>query len=110
MVKRYGKQTGIDLGDKGNPQAQATMASLYAKDNVASLQKTLGRIPSKPELYMAHVLGAQGAAKLINSNPNQEAIMLFPRQVFDANRDIFFNGKTPRTAAQVYQLLSQKVS
>lgn len=110
MVGRYGKQTGIDLGDKNNPQAQATMAALYAKDNIASLQNTLGRMPTKGELYMAHVLGASGAAKLINADPNKEAIMLYPRQVFDANREIFFNGRQPRTVAEVYQLLNHKVT
>lgn len=110
MVQRYGKQTGIDLGDKANPQAQATMAALYAKDNISSLQNTLGRMPTKGELYMAHVLGATGAAKLINADPSKEAIMLYPRQVFDANRNIFFNGKQPRSAAEVYQLLNDKVT
>lgn len=110
MVMRYGKQTGIGLGDKNNPQAQATMAALLAKDNIASLQASLGRTPTKGELYMAHVLGANGAQKLIKANPDQEALMLYPRPVLDANRNIFFNGKIPRTAAQVYQLLSQKVA
>lgn len=110
MVMRYGKQTGINIGDKNNPQAQATMASLLAKDNIVSLQKTLGRMPTKPELYMAHVLGAHGASKLINANPNQEAIMMFPRQVFDANRGIFFSGKRPNTVAEVQNILSRKVA
>lgn len=110
MVNRYGKQTGIDLKDKNNPQAQATMAQLYAQDNIKSLQNTLGRLPTKGELYMAHVLGANGAAKLINADPNKEALMLFPRQVFDANRPIFFNGRNPRSAGEVYQILNDKVS
>lgn len=110
MVNKYGKQAGIDLADKSNPQAQATMASLLAKDNIQSLQHTLGRLPSKGELYMAHVLGANGAAKLINADPSKEAIMLFPRQVFDANRPIFFNGRQPRTVADVYKLLNDKVT
>lgn len=110
MVKKYGKQTGIDLGDKNDPKAQATMASLLAKDNIQSLQNTLGRMPTKGELYTAHVLGAQGASKLIQANPNQEAIMLFPRQVFDANRNLFFSGKTPRTVADVRNILEKKVA
>lgn len=109
MVARYGKQTGIDLGDKNNSQAQTTMVGLLAKDNIKSLNSTLGRMPSKGELYMAHVLGASGAAKLINADPNQEAIMLYPRQVLDANRSIFFDDKQPRTAGEVQQLLASKV-
>lgn len=110
MVAKYGKQTGIAIGDKNNPQAQATMATFYAKDNISSLQKSLGRMPSKPELYMAHVLGAQGAANLIKADPNQEAIMIFPRQVFDANRQIFFDGSRPRRVSEVQNILAKKVS
>lgn len=110
MVSRYGKQTGIGLQDKNNPQAQTIMTKLLAQDNIRSLQKTLGRLPTKGELYMAHVLGSNGAAKLINADPSKEAIMLFPRQVFDANRNIFFQGKQPRSVADVYQILNQKVA
>lgn len=110
MVNKYGAQTGIGLRDKANPDAQRTMAGLLAKDNVQYLQKTIGRVPTKGELYAAHVLGGPGAAKLINADPNREAIMLFPRQVLDANRTLFFNGKQPRTVAQLQQLLTQKVS
>lgn len=110
MVKKYGQETGITLGDKANPQAQATMAQKYAQDNITSLNKTLGRMPSKEELYMAHVLGAHGAATLINAPGDREAILLFPKQVLDSNRSIFFNGKQPRTVSEVYNLLSKKVA
>lgn len=110
MVSKYGKQTGIGLKDKNDPVAQATMTKFLAQDNIKSLQNTLGRLPTKGELYMAHVLGAKGASQLINSNPNKEAIMLYPRNVLDANRNIFFDGKRPRTVSEVYQLLNNKVS
>ena len=110
MVNKYGQQTGIKLSDKNDPKAQTTMAALYAQDNVKSLQNNLGRMPTKGELYMAHMLGPVGAAKLISADPNKEALMLFPRPVTDANRTIFYNGKVPRTAGQVYAILNQKVS
>lgn len=109
MVAKYGNQTGIKFADKNNPQAQATMAGLLAKDNVQSLQNTLGRMPTKGELYMAHVLGAGGASSLIKANPSQEAITLFPRNVSDANRSLFFNGRQPRSVAELQQLLASKV-
>ena len=110
MVMKHGKETGIGIGDKNNPQAQAVMASLYAKDNIPVLEKTLGRMPTVPELYMAHVLGGHGASKLLSANPGQEAIMSFPRQVSDANRPIFYDKNRPRTVAEVQQLLTKKVS
>lgn len=110
MIMRYGKQTGLTLQDKNDPRAQAMMASLLAKDNIKELTPILGRMPSKGELYMAHFLGAKGAATLLNADPQKEAIMLFPRQVFDANRSVFFNGKQPRTVGEVRQLLNDKVA
>lgn len=110
MVNKYGKQVGITLQDKNNPQAQAYLTKKLAEDNAQSLTKTLGRAPNIGELYMAHVLGATGAAKLINADPAKQAVLLFPQQVLNANRSIFFNGKQPRTVAEVQQLLSKKVS
>lgn len=110
MVNKYGSQTGIKIGDKSNPQAQQVMARLYAQDNIKELQKLTGRTPTQGELYAAHVLGATGASKLLNADPNQEAVMLFPRQVFDANRQIFFTGKRPNTVGEVQQILAKKVS
>lgn len=110
MVMRHGKETGITISDKSNPQAQATMASLLAKDNIKTMSPLIGRMPTLPELYAGHVLGAHGAAKLINANPQQEAIMIFPRQVTDANRPIFFQGNRPRTVAEVKNILTQKVA
>ncbi len=113
MVKKYGQQTGITMQDKTNPQAQAVMARFLAQDNIKSLQKNLGRMPTKGELYQAHVLGAHGAAQLIRavqSTPNRQAIMLFPKAVTGANHDLFFNGNTPKTVQQLYSTLSQKVA
>ena len=113
MVKRYGDQTGITMQDKNDPAAQTTMAKLYAKDNVAKMQPFLNRLPTKGELYAAHVFGADGALRLINAannTPDKQAIMLFPRAVTAGNRSIFFNGNQPRTVSEVYQIISKKVS
>jgi hypothetical protein len=110
MVAKYGQQTGIKIQDKNDPAAQTAMVKLLAQDNINALNKSLGRLPTKGELYIAHVLGAGGTSKLLNSSPNQEAAMLYPRNVVDANRTIFYNGKQPRSVAEVYQLLSNKVA
>lgn len=110
MVSKYGAQTGIKLSDKNDPQSQSVMARLYAGDNIKQLEPVIGRMPTKGELYMSHLLGATGAAKLINAQgTGKEAIMLYPRQVLDANRNIFFDGRKPRTVEDVYKLLNNKV-
>ncbi len=50
--------------------------------------------------------------KLINavqSNPERQAVTLYPRKIVDGNRNIFFQGGRPRTVGQVYQMLNDKV-
>ncbi len=110
MVAKYGKQTGISLSDKSNPEAQAEMGMLLAEDNAKALTKKLGRSPTDGELYMAHFLGADGATKLINAQGSgKQAIMLFPRRDVNANRSVFFDGRNPRSVEDVYALLNNKV-
>ncbi len=57
MVARYGKQTGITLAQKNDPQAQATMGQLLAADNARIMTSKLGRPPTDGELYAAHFFG-----------------------------------------------------
>lgn len=112
MVKRYGAETGITLADKNDPKAQQVMAQLYARDNLNRMQPFLKRNPTKGELYQAHLLGSDGALRLINAannTPNKQAIMLFPKAVTAANHSLFFDKNRPRTALQLYTLLAHKV-
>ena len=112
MVKKYGAQTGIGLNDINKPEAQRVMARLLAQDNIKSLQSSLGRMPTKGELYMAHVLGSDGAARLTKaaaSGGNRLAYTMFPKAVTTANNSLFFNGTQPRTAENLYSLLKSKV-
>src|SRR5690606_23312888 len=63
--------------------------------------------PSPGELYIAHFLGANGAAKFFDAglaNPDQSAAALFPRQA-KANARLFYDDGQPRSIRQVYGLL-----
>lgn len=111
MVSKYGKQTGITLADKANPQAQEIMANYLLNDNAKALQASLGRQPTTGELYMAHVLGADGAKDLISAyGTGRPANTLFPASVIKANRNIFMQGTRPRTVEEVYKLIESKVA
>ena len=73
------------------------MAGAFTNANAAYLTKRLGRAPSEGELYIAHFMGAGGAAKLIGraeATPNAAAADAFPAAA-RANRSIFF-GKDGR--------------
>lgn len=94
-----------------DPTANAVMAGAFTKSNAAYLSEKLGRQPSDGELYMAHFLGARGAAKLISmasATPNALAKDAFPRAAA-ANKSIFYGeGGRPRSFAEVTGSLASK--
>ena len=78
----------------------------------ALLSEKLGRSPSEGELYIAHFLGAGGAARLISaaaSDPNASAASLFPVAAH-ANSSIFYDRATgeARSLAQVRDVLTAR--
>ena len=99
----------LDL--RRDPVANALMAGAFTQSNAAFLKERLGRKPTDGELYIAHFMGASGAARLIgeaSSNPKSSAAALFPNAA-RANRSIFFDrsGKA-RNFADVAGVLAGK--
>lgn len=92
--------------------ASSLMAAELAKDNQEALRGTLGREPDSAELYLAHFMGQDGAAKFLTAlqqNPGQSAASLFPKPA-SANRTIFFEDDgSPRSMQGVMALLRDKV-
>jgi hypothetical protein len=81
------------LALRRDPTANSLMAGALTKSNAAVLSQKLGRAPTDNELYMAHFLGAKGAAKLIGQSeqaPGASAVSVFPGAA-RANRSIFFS-------------------
>src|SRR5579885_1253338 len=56
---------------RSDPSVSATIAGAFTRSNASQLNSALGREPSEGELYIAHFLGPDGAAKLINAASNQ---------------------------------------
>lgn len=92
-----------------DPHVATVMAGALTQKNAEQLGQALGRQPQAGELYMAHVLGARGAADLIRtvgSDPARAAARDFP-DAAAANRSIFFDkGGRARSAQEVYGLLA----
>jgi hypothetical protein len=120
MVKRYGAKHGIQanpsdpaqrqtiLNMRFDPDIAARMAGELTRENSSVLEAKLGRAPSTGELYAAHVLGADGAARLIRTAEAGEGIAasLLPKAAA-ANRNIFFERDgAARTAKDVLAKLS----
>jgi hypothetical protein len=99
----------LDLRE--DPQASGLMAAAYAQDNAASLENALGRVPDAADLYLAHFLGASGAAAILTAaedTPGASAAGLLPAAA-KANRTVFYtkDGET-RTAAGVVALVRER--
>jgi hypothetical protein len=94
---------------RNDPQVSAVMAGALTQKNRDQLAGTLGRQPQAGELYMAHVLGARGAADLIRaaaSDPGRVAARDFP-EAAAANRGIFYDkAGRARSVQEVYGALA----
>src|SRR4051812_32282069 len=99
------------LALRKDPAANAKMAGAFANSNAKFLKERLGRNPTDGELYMAHFLGASGAARFISAaeaNPNGKAASLFPRAA-SANSSIFYDRQGgAKSLKQVYAGLVAK--
>jgi hypothetical protein len=88
--------------------ASASMAGALANDHAAYLRGRVGREPTGGELYAAHFLGPEGAAKLVQAyeaTPNVSAAALFP-DAAQSNPGVFYSNGQPRSVAQLYANLS----
>jgi hypothetical protein len=94
------KKAILDL--RKDPRLSSLMAAEFAKDNAKSLEKRLGREASASDLYLAHFLGAAGAARVIEEmedNPRHSARHLLP-DAARANPEVF---NKARTVAGLYK-------
>jgi len=95
-----------------NPHISALMAAELTKENEVILEQKLGREVSHGELYMAHFLGAGGAAKFLDSldnNPDIDAEYIVPTAARN-NQAVFYKGGKALTLDQVYARFESKFS
>lgn len=88
------------LGLRFDPEISSAMAAEFADDNANMLRSRFGEEPQPVDLYLAHFLGAQGAAQFLSAwraDPNAPAAPLAPAAAA-ANRTIFYNSDgSPRS-------------
>src|ERR1700744_1451397 len=93
------------LSLRNDPKVSALMEGEYANQCRCTLKSDLGRNVCNGELYAAHFLGTDAAAKLIRmseNQPNANAAAAFPAAA-DANQNVFYHADgTPKTAKEVY--------
>lgn len=130
MVKRHGAAHGLDnhaeaitrgkagwvvtdpearreiLELRRDPALSALMAAEYARDNSKVLKARLGRPVSPHDLTLAHLLGANGAARVLEaqaSRPDEAAATALPKAA-RANPELFSQPGTsePRSFAALH--------
>jgi hypothetical protein len=96
-----------------DPKIASSMAAEFAKSNHAQLEGALGAGVNSTDLYLAHFLGANGAARFLaqyRNDPQRVAAPIFP-EAANANRNVFYdpNSGRARTLGQVYDFFSRKM-
>jgi hypothetical protein len=118
VLDRYGAKHGVNAGAltddaklalRNDADLSARMAGELAHENAKVLGKKLGRPVTSAELYTAHFMGPQDAARLIQSarrNDKGAAADFFPRAAL-ANASVF-SGKdgASLTPAELYAKLT----
>lgn len=100
----------LDL--RKDPEAASSMAAEFAADNQSYLEGRLGRPTESVDLYLAHFLGAGGAAKFLaahDANPDAPAASILPAAA-RANKWVFYgkNG-APRSFAEIRERFAAKL-
>jgi hypothetical protein len=100
----------LDL--RRQPEAASTMAAEFASDNRSYLEGRLDRDVEAVDLYLAHFLGAAGAARFLSAhdaNPNASAAASLPAAA-RANRWVFFNRDgSARSFADIRAHFAEKI-
>lgn len=129
MVERHGDSVGLSeqaaalrenrldeagrsnlLALRSDIQISTKMAAHFAVDNAKVLAAAGHKQIGSTELYLAHFLGAGGAAEFLNgmrANPNGAAAEALP-DAARANKNVFFANGTPRSFAEIYGRFAQK--
>ena len=108
MATASDRQRILDL--RTNPDLSARLAAHHALDNARALAAQGINQSGPTELYLAHFLGSNGAAKFLNgmkSNPNAPAASLLP-DAAQSNKAIFFKDGAPASFNDIYQRFSRK--
>jgi hypothetical protein len=117
VLERYGAQHNIKtegltrdqlLALRNDADLSARMAGELARENARILGRKLGREPTSAELYTAHFMGPQDAARLIKAarrNDEGPAAEMFQRAAL-ANASVFSGKEGALSASQLYEKLT----
>lgn len=101
------------LNLRNHPETASVMAAELASDNRSYIEQQTGRPADSVDLYLAHFLGAGGAAKFLTamaSSPDAPAASLFPAAA-RANASVFYDrAGNARSLAEIRNNFSSKLA
>jgi len=98
----------LDL--RNHPETASVMAAELAADNRDYLEQRIGRRAEAVDLYLAHFLGAGGAAKFLTSPQTMAGADLFPAAA-RANANIFYDRQgNARSLADIRANFARKLA
>ncbi|HEV2549285.1 MAG TPA: transglycosylase SLT domain-containing protein [Stellaceae bacterium] len=105
------RQRILDLRE--DPRLSSALAAEYARLNKGELERTLGRPVGNTEIYLAHFLGARGAASFLTAlaqHGDTPAADLLP-EAAQANHGVFYDGLTgrARSVADIYRSFGKRI-
>lgn len=98
------------LALRSDVQIATKMAAHFAADNANVLAASGHKQIGPTELYLAHFLGAGGAAEFLSgmrANPAGSAAEVLP-EAARANKNVFFANGAPRSFTEIYNRFAQK--
>src|SRR5215472_11000034 len=105
------RQRILDLRE--DPRLSSGLAAEYARLNKSELERTLGRPVGNTDIYLAHFLGAHGAASFLTAlaqHGDTPAADLLP-EAAQANHGVFYDGLTgrARSVADIYRSFGKRI-
>lgn len=88
------KAFGFTNPSATDPAANAVAGAMFLRDNIQALKPTVGRMPTIPELYLAHFLGPGGARNVLSKADNTPLSGLVGADQMRANASVFRNLST----------------
>jgi hypothetical protein len=108
-VSRHGNKYKLDPNvSPTDPYASSVMAAEYIKTNMNAARKFKDN-PTIVDAYLGHLLGTGGLRKFLSASPEALGCNVFPTEA-RSNIAIFYNKTKPRTIAEIYQFLTDKVN
>jgi transglycosylase-like protein with SLT domain len=101
------------LSLREDPRLSSALAAEHARLNKGELERTLGRRVERTDIYLAHFLGAHGAAAFLTAlaqRGDTPGADLLP-EAAQANHGVFYDGLSgrARTVADIYRSFGKRI-